>query len=314
MGRRPPAAGPPAPAASKAADRHGAGRTLVFDPHRASLRDPAIDRHYIAVPGRTTATPGARPAPGAPALRRSGDPATRRSGDPAIPRPGAGGCGSSAGSMSTSRLMRTAGSSLLRCCPMSGPPPRAPFWSARSRGTRPSGSRHGGAHGQPRPVPVGVVGPDDPAAAPDQHVAAALYAAHERPGRPRPPHVARRMGSPHTAYARPDHTSHRWTERLARHLHQYTHDRAHAALNYLPPLLPLAQALCTTRPSAASGRHAADLLAHSRTRALAHREVRGPRCAVRGAAAVAGSCGKSRNCAGWPTTWRLDRIRGGGVR
>ena len=48
-----------------------------------------------------------------------------------------------------------------------------------------------------------------------------------------------------------------------------------------------------------------------RTRALGHREVRGPRCAGRGAAAVAGSCGKSRNCAGWPTTWRLDRIRGG---
>jgi len=44
----------------------------------------------------------------------------------------------------------------------------------------------------------------------------------------------------------------------------------------------------------------------------ARSEVRGPRCAVRGAAAVAGSCGKSRNCAGWPTTWRLDRIRGGG--
>ncbi|MFO0270232.1 MAG: DDE-type integrase/transposase/recombinase [Gemmatimonadota bacterium] len=106
---------------------------------------------------------------------------------------------------------------------------------------------------------------------------------------------ARRMGSPHTAYAQPDHTSHRWTERLARHLHQYTHDRAHAALNYLPSLLPLARALCTTRPSAASGRHAADLPAHSRTRALAHSrtarcavrgarsEVRGPRCAVRGA-------------------------------
>ena len=95
-------------------DHQGAGQTLVFDAHQASPRDPAINHHDSAAPGRAAAAPGARPAPG------------KR--------------GASAGGTSMSRPTRTAGSSARGCGPMSGPPPRARCWLARSRGTRPSGA------------------------------------------------------------------------------------------------------------------------------------------------------------------------------